>query len=316
MALPERDFAWNVNFPIEIHIKYPFFFAHSVIKAQRVPPGSVDESGPSPKGMSAACVLVNPEHPVAQAILSRGMMEGIVFHVPPTTMRELERKHASVLAAFPSALQAHEAHESTMKYLQIEGEDPQLTVPADARIMVIGTGASDGPLKPNACHVRLHDMLPPLPNSQEERMFRSWMEASRSKKTPMLEQRPRYWCDVNDAVPAIIELLKGETEATVYNLAGRRAWTMKATWEEFNALFQRTNAGKTGRFEFEHLEAKGIPSVAVVEVSAAEQESQRPTLTTTHAFLESKTGEGWRPTTPLRRSLMVVIAHLDNAHSS
>lgn len=267
-------------------------------------------------GMSAACVLVNPEHPVAQAILSRGMMEGIVFHVPPTAMTELVRIHASALAAFPSALQVYDAHESSMKYLQIEGEDPQLTLPADAQIMMIGTGPSDGSLKPNACHVRLHDMLPPLPNSHDERMFSSWMEASRSKKRPMLEQRPRYWCDLNDAVPAIIELLKGETEATVYNLAGRRTWSMKATWEEFDALFQRTNAGKTGRFEFEHLEAKGIPSVAVVEVSDVKQERQRPSLTTTHAFLESKTGEGWRPTTPLRRSLMVVIAHLDNAHSS
>lgn len=267
-------------------------------------------------GMSAACVLVNPEHPVAQAILSRGMMEGIVFHVPPTAMTELVRIHASALAAFPSALQVYDAHESSMKYLQIEGEDTQLTLPADAQIIMIGTGPSDGSLKPNACHVRLHDMLPPLPNSHEERMFHSWMEASRNKKRPMLEQRPRYWCDLNDAVPAIIELLKGETEATVYNLAGRRTWSMKATWEEFDALFQRTNAGKTGRFEFEHLEAKGIPSVAVVEVSDVKQERQRPSLTTTHAFLESKTGEGWRPTTPLRRSLMVVIAHLDNAHSS
>ena len=278
--------------------------------------GSVDESGLSPKGMSAACVLVNPEHPVVQAILSRGMMEGIVFHAPLAAIRGLERKHASILAAFSSSLQAYKAHAPNMNYLRIEGEDPQLTIPDDARNMIIGTGPPDGELEPNASYVRLYDILPPMPNSDEEHMFHSWMEASRGKETPILEQRPRHWCDMNDAVPAIIELLKGETEATVYNLAGRRAWTMEATWEEFDALFQRTNAGKTGRFEFEHLEAKGIPSVAVVEVNAVEQKRERPSLTTTHAFLESKTGDGWRPTTPLRRSLMVVIANLDNAHSS
>ena len=266
--------------------------------------------------MSAACVLVNPEHPVAQAILSRGMMEGIVFHAPPAAIRGLERKHASVLAAFPSSLQTYKAHKSNMNYLQIEGEEPQLTIPANARNMIIGTGPLDEALEPKASYVRLHDMLPPMPNSNEEHMFHSWMEASRGKETPILEQEPRHWCDMNDAVPAIIELLKGETEATVYNLAGRRAWTMEATWEEFDALFQRTNAGKTGRFEFEHLEAKGIPSVAVVEVNDVEHKRQRPPLTTTHTFLESNTGEGWRPTTPLRRSLMVVIAKLDNAHSS
>ena len=278
--------------------------------------GSVDELGHSPKSMSAACVLVNPEHPVAQAILSRGMMEGIVFHAPPAAIRKLERKHASVLAAFPSSLQTYKAHTPNLNYLQIEGEEPQLTIPADARNMIIGIGPLDGKLEPNASYVRLHDMLPPMPNSNEEHMFTSWMEASRGKETPILEQEPRHWCDMNDAVPAIIELLKGETEATVYNLAGRKAWTMEATWGEFDALFQRTNAGKTGRFEFGHLEAKGIPSVAVVEVNAVEHKRQRPSLTTTHAFLESKTGEGWRPTTPLRRSLMVVIANLDDAHSS
>jgi hypothetical protein len=278
--------------------------------------GSVDELDHSPKSMSVACVLVNPEHPVVQAILSRGMMEGIVFHAPPAAKRKLERKHASVLAAFPSSLQTYKAHTPNLNYLQIEGEEPQLTIPADARNMIIGIGPFDGELEPKASYVRLHDMLPPMPNSNEEHMFHSWMEASRGKETPILELKPRHWCDMNDAVPAIIELLKGETEATVYNLAGRRAWTMEATWGEFDALFQRTNAGKTGRFEFEHLEAKGIPSVAVVEVNADEHRRQRPSLTTTHAFLESKTGEGWRPTTPLRRSLMVVIANLDNAHSS
>ena len=266
--------------------------------------------------MSAACVLVNPEHPVAQAILSRGMMEGIVFHAPPAAMSKLVRKHAAVLAAFPSALQAYDMHNSTMNYLKIEGEAPQITVPDDALHMIIGSGPADDLLKTNACLVRLHDLLPPLPNSNDERMFLSWMKASRDNGTPMLKKGPRYWCDVNDVVPAIIELLKGETEATVYNLAGRRTWTMEATWEEFDALFQRTNAGKTGRFEFEHLEAKGIPSVAVVEVGAVEQAPQRPSLTTMHAFLEAKTGEGWRPTTPLRRSLMVVIANLDEAYSS
>lgn len=294
----------------------PFMLVHSLVGLQRMMTGSVDESGHSPKGMGTACVLVNPEHPVVQAIFSRGMMEGIVFHASPAAIHGLERRHPSVLAAFPSSLQTYEVHKPNMDYLQIEGEDPQLTIPANARTMIVGIGPLDHALETNASHVRLHDMLPPMPNSNEERMFRSWMEASRCKEAPVLEQRPRHWCDMNDAVPAIIELLKGETEATVYNLAGRRAWTMEATWDEFDALFQRTNAGKTGRFEFEHLEAKGIPSVAVVEVGADDYKHQRPSLTTTHAFLESKTGEGWRPTTPLRRSLMVVIAELDTAHSS
>jgi hypothetical protein len=109
--------------------------------------GSVDELDHSPKSMSPACVLVNPEHPVVQAILSRGMMEGIVFHAPPAAKRKLERKHASVLAAFPSSLQTYKAHTPNLNYLQIEGEEPQLTIPADARNMIIGIGPFDGELE-------------------------------------------------------------------------------------------------------------------------------------------------------------------------
>ena len=306
----------NTNFPIEILIYTKIFHSQDVVKSERKVSGSVDESGPPPRGMHAAVVLVNSEHPVAQAILARGMMEGLAFQTSTPTIEALKQKHAAVLAAFPSALQTYEKDGTRKTYLQIEGEIDELEIPDDAHRMLIGTGPTDGALEPNTCYVRLHDMLPPLPNSHDERMFYAWMEASGAKKTPTMEQRQRHWCDLNDAVPAIIEMLKGGTEATVYNLAGRRAWTMESTWQEFDALFQRTRAGRTGEFEFEHLEAKGIPAIAVVEVDADEQAHRRPPLTSTHAYLESKTGEGWRPTTPLRRSLMVVIANLEEPQTS
>ncbi len=278
--------------------------------------GSVDELGPARTDMSTACVLVNPEHPLAQIILARALLEDVVFDVPAAFVEGLVKIHAAALRVFPSALRPYKQHDPAKIYIQIEGGANQLAVPEGARRLLIGTGAMSEPPESTVRHVRIHDMLPPLPGSQDEQMFQSWMQASRTGETPELEQTHRHWCDSNDAVPAIIELVKGNPKATTYNITGRRSWTLEATWQEFDTLYKRTKAGETGRFESEHLEAKGIPSVGVVELTSDDSRALRPNLSTTHAYLESKTGEGWRPTTPLRRSLMFVIAKMTDAQSS
>ena len=262
------------------------------------------------------CVLVNPGHSIAQSLLSRALLEDVVFEVPASSMEKLAKTHATALRVFPAALQPYMQHDPAKIYLHIEGEHNALPIPTDAQRFLIGTGAMDESPEPKTCHVRIHDMLPPVPHSRDERMFLSWMKASRDGKRPELDQTARYWCDSNDVVPAIIELVKGNPEATTYNLAGRRTWTLEATWQEFDALYKRTMAGETGRFESEHLEAKGIPSVGAVAISTEDMRSQRPNLSTTHAYLELQTGEGWRPTTPLRRSLMFVIANMAETQSS
>ena len=266
--------------------------------------------------MSTVCVLVNPEHSIAHSLLSRALLEGVVFEAPASSMKRLAKTHAATLRVFPSALQPYMQHDPGKIYVQIEGEHNEIPVPAEAQRFLIGIGTMDEFPEPKTCHVRIHDMLPPVPNSQDEQMFLSWMKASRTGERPEVDQTPRHWCDSNDVVPAIIDLVKGDPEAATYNLAGRRTWTLEATWQEFDTLYQRTIAGETGHFESEHLKAKGIPSVGAVAISDDDMRPQRPNLSTTHAYLISQSGEGWRPTTPLRRSLMFVIANMVEAQSS
>ena len=55
-----------------------------------------------------------------------------------------------------------------------------------------------------------------------------------------------------------------------------------------------------------------MPSVSVKEITDSGH-NQRPSLSSIHAYLEKATGEGWRPKTPLRQSLMLVIADLNQA---
>ena len=75
---------------------------------------------------------------------------------------------------------------------------------------------------------------------------------------------------------------------------------------------QRAKAGQHGAFAIEHLVARGVPSVSVKEITD-NGHNQRPSLSSIHAYLEKTTGEGWRPKTPLRQSLMLVIADLNQA---
>ena len=88
---------------------------------------------------------------------------------------------------------------------------------------------------------------------------------------------------------------------------------MDETWQEFDALVQRTIAGQTGKFGTEHLEARGVPVVEPIAIRDGQTKRVRPNLGPLHAALTDANGEGWRPKTPLRQSLMMVIAQLSEA---
>ncbi|MEK9652047.1 MAG: hypothetical protein VW102_07615, partial [Poseidonia sp.] len=96
-----------------------------------------------------------------------------------------------------------------------------------------------------------------------------------------------------------------------YHVSGRRYWSAEETREEFLALARRTDAGRTGNFAIHHLETAQIQSVSVEAVDSSNPTPERPDLGPFHRHLEATTGEGWRPTTPLRQTLMLVLAELE-----
>ena len=262
--------------------------------------------------MAAACVLTAPDHPLAQALLSRGMLEGMTFFVAQDQLATVQQRCAMEQLANPTALQGYEADHGDALFLSIEGMPHQINVPDGARQMVVGFGGGERDAGLDDISVRIHDMLPPLSNSQDSAMFRLWMETSLRGEVPEILADERYWFDINDAVAALIELIKGQPETATYNLAGRRGWTHEETWTEFHPLVQRAMAGQNGMFAIEHLVARGVASIGVKEITDGDH-NQRPSLSSIHAYLKKATGEGWRPKTPLRQSLMLVIADLNQA---
>ena len=279
--------------------------------------GSLDESATVASTMSARCVLTHPLHPLSQAIFARAALDGVNFLATSEACAELRLGHAPVLAAFPEALTALTDvehllldHEDAQAVQLLIGKEAEPATGAESRLIRLVEGHQETDPNEGEITVCLHDVLPPERGSDRETMFRTWMETGRAGTLPDLDEQHFHWCDLSDVAAAVAVLLQHPCEDGVYHMSGRRAWAMDETWQEFDALVQRTIAGQTGKFGTEHLEAKGVPSVEAVAIRDGETERVRPDLGPLHVALTEANGEGWRPRTPLRQSLMMVIAQL------
>ena len=273
--------------------------------------------------MSAWCVLTHPLHPLSQAIFARAALDGVNFLATPAACDELRLHHGAVLAGFPQALTAltDEEHtlvdrERTQVIQLLIGSESKPVEGIQSRIIRLVEHHQTVDPSGDEITVHLHDVLPPERGSDREAMFRTWMEASRAGTLPDLDEKHFHWCDLSDVAAAASVLLQHPCEDGTYHMSGRRAWTMHETWQEYDALVQRTIAGQTGKFGTEHLKSRGVPVVEAVAIQEGETERARPDLGPLHGALTEANGEGWRPRTPLRQSLMMVIAQLTETQPS
>lgn len=273
--------------------------------------------------MSARCVLVHPMHPLSDAIFAKAALEGVQFFAPPQAFHELQEKHAGVISAVPKALTQLTGNVDDMEEVQSESiVQLMIEEPSGSQHERHGAAVrlvrqrSDDDASTAETNLYLHDVLPPLTGSQHERMFRTWMEASRTGSQPAMKDETFHWCDLNDVTTAIAVMLRHPSRDGTYHVSGRRGWTADETWQEFDALVQRTLAGRTGAFGTEHLTARGVPAVQAVALVDGKPKQSRPDLEPFHTYLTEANGEGWRPKTPLRQSLMLVIARLTESQPS
>lgn len=291
--------------------------------SETINPGSLDESPTFPQCMSAKCVLSHPVHPLSHAIFAKAALEGVQFLAPPQAFHELRERHAGVISAVPKALiqlagsadDMEEPQSESIVHLTIEEPSGNQHERHGAAVRLVRERSSNDASAAET-NLYLHDVLPPLTGSQHERMFQAWMEASRTGSRPIMNDETFHWCDLNDVTAAIAVMLRHPLEDGTYHVSGRRGWTTDETWQEFDALVQRTLAGRTGTFGTEHLTARGVPAVQAVALIDGKPEQSRPDLEPFHTYLSDANGEGWRPKTPLRQSLMMVIARLTESQPS
>ncbi len=121
--------------------------------------------------------------------------------------------------------------------------------------------------------------------------------------------QPRYWLGVEDAAHGIASILRNERKVTGIHMCGRREWLPEDTKAELTMLLERTGQGQTGEFTAATLFGHSIAGMEAKPI--VEGASKRPDLGPIHELLLELTGDGWRPLTPLRTSLMTLIAGLD-----
>ena len=266
--------------------------------------------------MAERCVLVHPGHPLSLLVVERGLTEGLTFFAEARELEQLRQRFSSEIIVYPNAFQPCESLQGEACFLVVSGEAVEMVIHKDAQRVVLSTRESLAEQGTNATNVIVHDMLPPLEHSTQDQLFASWRSHCIAGTTPTIESDQHHWCDRIDVAAVVAHMIKANAPPGRYDLAGRRSWTTKDTWGEFAQLMARTQAGQSGRFEQEHLKVHAVSSVSAVPVAEVVEARARPNLDAVHDFLVETTGEGWRPKTPLRHSLMFTIAGLEQRQGS
>lgn len=255
-----------------------------------------------------ACRVDQAQHPLIQAIVQRGILAGFRFFFDVSNDQVLPFLEAEQ-RAFPDAFHPLEHAPLDAVWVMLPSNEPSHDQPKRRRVIVHSNKTA---LSTEGDDVLLvvHDVLPPLPSTADGERFASWANTVQARTLPNnLDDAGRYWCSVNDVANAAVEMLKDvQSLPPLIHVAGRRYWSMEDTWKEFSQLYERTLAGLSGEFHTHHLTSTGGPEVHAVQLTEATKQPKRPDLSVLNELMEERTGEGWRPTVPLRQSLMLVIA--------
>ena len=131
----------------------------------------------------------------------------------------------------------------------------------------------------------------------------------------LVEDSKHWWVSQQDVAAGLARLLSDVTILPpISHLCGRRGWTKQETYQQLLLLYQRTMAGSSGNFETIHLEQKPVISPVLEDISQINKPS-RPDLSIINEALREIDGDGWRPLTPLRTSLMQYLATKDFGQS-
>lgn len=258
--------------------------------------------------MSLDVTLEVPLHPLMRQVIERGLQRGFRFFVPDEHHSEVVADFAAARIAFPQQLLSMSSAPASLLHLKILEPTPEHD--RQALQIHVSHQNADQSSEGLRCQIHVHDLLPANPEGSTMEVFRRWMKEDSSAKGHA--SLGGYWCSITDVAEALIRFLAHPTFDDIsYHVSGRRYWSAEETREEFLALAQRTEAGRTGNFAIHHLETARLQSVSVEAVDSSNRPPERPDLGSFHRHLEGTTGEGWRPTMPLRQTLMLVLAELE-----
>ena len=162
--------------------------------------------------------------------------------------------------------------------------------------------------------IYIHDLISfseaeSITNEKLDELFDLCNSNSRDFNEPSEEKH--WWVSQQDVAAGLLRLIDYTRPLPqLIHICGRRGWTNQETFEQLELLYNRTIAGSSGQFQTSHLESKPVIHPTVAKVSQITP-STRPDLSIINELLIDVDGEGWRPLTPLRTSLMHYLATKD-----
>ena len=255
----------------------------------------------------------DPSHPVLWMMMERGIPSGHRFLVPPHRLEDVEASLAALLEAFPGAIKAHTQQAIEHITVLTDINHPRYCEDGTIGLTMIGPKDTMEP-PPQGTNVAVHHVLSAAGGTPYSGVLKGWQAAIEATQDPptTLGIDGAYWVTLADAAGALLRLGNElYNHDGIVNICGRRWWSAEDTWKELSMLSSRNSAGLYGTFTPEHLEGGLEVPVKVEDLSTAGHIApHRPDLGPLHTLLETATGEGWNPTTPLRLGLMMVLADL------
>lgn len=195
-------------------------------------------------------------------------------------------------------------HEQTVDFDALASIDCNviLLLDGNSRIDVQGTSLN---------LIYVHDLISfseveSIANKKLDELFDLCM--SNPKDFNSLSDKKHWWVSQQDVAAGLLRLIDYTRPLPqLIHICGRRGWTNQETFEQLELLYNRTIAGSSGQFQTSHLESKPVIHPTVAKVSQITP-STRPDLSIINELLLDIDGEGWRPLTPLRTSLMHYLA--------
>lgn len=154
-------------------------------------------------------------------------------------------------------------------------------------------------------HILVYDLIPSRMGPEVNRDLLDWFSAMQNAESIDSDYPIRWWVGEADVADAIARIARAKRIVEGVEICGRREWKSSDAISEVEMLWKRTAQGLTGEFDPTSLQLQTVPGI-VVEGNRAD----RPDLAKLHDILVSIDGEGWRPLTPFRSAMMLLIADL------
>ena len=253
-------------------------------------------------------MVETPSDPVCMAVLQRALLAGHRCFVPQSVFSQAQATLSAEWSDLANRIATSDYAPKGAVVISSKPPNEEIADALQGRFCQIIIGEAEGTSATNRhTVVVVSDLLPPYGEDLE--MFRRWLNEGAPHQEHPENRAAAHWCGMNDVASALTAALPYLTDhAHRFDVCGRRRWSMEATKSEFCLLATRALAGRSGEFTAEMLQPQ--PPPLDVETLDGTNPSKRPAIETFHRFLKEHTGEGWRPTTPVRQLLMLVVAQL------